>query len=118
MNGKIDYREVVNNNLVNSLYNFLDISIILIEFSTFSHVCVYKAMKTNDNSEKVKKKIKAYKYSCGHVRVYIAFNPFATAHANCDMDTDDGGWTVVQRNRAESEVSFDRNWTEYEEHYW
>ena len=32
----------------------------------------------------------------------------------CDMTTDGGGWIVIQRNKKDSSVSFNRNWTDYE----
>ena len=33
----------------------------------------------------------------------------------CDMTTDGGGWIVIQRNRKDNVVSFNKNWTDYEE---
>ena len=32
----------------------------------------------------------------------------------CDMVTDEGGWTVIQRNRKNSNVNFNRKWIDYE----
>ena len=40
---------------------------------------------------------------------------FTTANVYCDMSTDSGGWVVIQRNKKDSLVSFNKNWTEYEE---
>ena len=39
---------------------------------------------------------------------------FTTADVYCDMTTDCGGWTVIQRNKISSQVDFNRNWTDYE----
>jgi len=33
----------------------------------------------------------------------------------CDMTTTDGGWIVVQRNKKNSQLSFNKNWREYED---
>ena len=40
---------------------------------------------------------------------------FDTANVYCDMTTDDGGWIVVQRNRKNSQLSFNKNWREFED---
>ena len=32
----------------------------------------------------------------------------------CDMTTDGGGWIVIQRNKKNSLVDFNKNWTDYE----
>jgi len=43
-------------------------------------------------------------------------SPFNTVTADvyCDMNTTDGGWVVIQRNRKDSTLNFNRNWREYE----
>ena len=47
----------------------------------------------------------------------IFVNPvtFDRALEFCDMSTTDGGWIVVQRNRVNSNVDFNRNFTDYEQ---
>ena len=40
---------------------------------------------------------------------------FTTANVHCDMSTDGGGWIVIQRNKKDSLVNFNKNWTDYEE---
>ena len=39
---------------------------------------------------------------------------FDTARAFCDMATTEGGWIVIQRNRAGSTLDFNRNLIDYE----
>ena len=39
---------------------------------------------------------------------------FDSAQAFCDMNTTEGGWIVVQRNRVGSTVNFNRNLSDYE----
>ena len=38
----------------------------------------------------------------------------SNAAAYCDMFTDGGGWIVIQRNKKDSAVSFNKNWNDYE----
>ena len=43
------------------------------------------------------------------------FNDNAELTVNCDMETDGGGWIVIQRRNASiGRVNFTRNWKEYE----
>ena len=45
----------------------------------------------------------------------MSMGTFATANVYCNMTTDSGGWIVIQRNRKNSQLSFNKNWREYEE---
>ena len=64
--------------------------------------------------------------SCSDLRVFppdrvptgvykMSMGTFATANVYCNMTTDNGGWIVIQRNRKNSQLSFNKNWREYEE---
>ena len=37
------------------------------------------------------------------------------ADVYCDMTTNGGGWNVIQRNKKDSAVDFNKNWTDYEQ---
>ncbi|CAC5381691.1 TN [Mytilus coruscus] len=50
--------------------------------------------------------------SSGVYTIYL--DEFNSTKAFCDMSTDGGGWTVIQK-RIDGTTSFDRNWDEYRE---
>ena len=39
---------------------------------------------------------------------------FNSADVYCDMNTTTGGWIAIQRNKKDSSVNFNKNWTDYE----
>ena len=45
----------------------------------------------------------------------MSIGTFVIVNVYCNMITDDGGWIVIQRNRKNSQLSFNKNWREYEE---
>ncbi|KAI8498352.1 Fibrinogen- domains (FReDs) [Branchiostoma belcheri] len=53
----------------------------------------------------------AYK-AAGHTTSYTLGSPLSGVTVYCDMDTDGGGWTVIQR-RMDGSVPFIKNWVEY-----
>ena len=45
----------------------------------------------------------------------MSMGTLVTANVYCNMTTDGGGWIVIQRNRINSQLSFNKNWREYED---
>ena len=44
----------------------------------------------------------------------MSMGTFVTTNVYCNMTTDNGGWIVIQRNRKNSQLSFNKNWREHE----
>ena len=78
------------------------------QYQTFDDKCSLKQITvTNCCDVKIVSKVSGvYKQSTKTV--------FGTDDIYCDMTTKDGGWSVIQRNKKNSPVSFNRNWTDYE----
>jgi len=57
--------------------------------------------------------LRKYPASSGVYRMSVG--TFDTANVYCNMTIDDGGWIVIQRNRRDSQVTFNKNWREYED---
>ena len=64
---------------------------------TINNCCDLRAFTTRSGVYKLNRKT----FSC--IDVY------------CDMNTTNGGWIVIQRNKKGSLVDFNKNWTDYEE---
>ena len=47
----------------------------------------------------------------------LTTDEFDSVKVYCDMDTDKGGWNVIQRNKKDSPTSFNRNWALYHEDF-
>ena len=45
----------------------------------------------------------------------MSMGTFATANVYCNMITDNGGWIVIQRNRKNGQLRFEKSWEEFEE---
>ena len=55
-------------------------------------------------------------YNIRYLAEQSPFNPYTYSHieARCDMETDGGGWLVIQRRLPNGTVNFTRDWSDYE----
>ena len=90
-----------------------------IQYKTFRSKCS-PANITIDNccdlSDLPNSKTPSGVYQMTSCRAPCELSSFTTVTTTgyCDMTTDGGGWIVIQRNKKNSLVNFNKNWTDYE----
>ena len=100
----------------------LTLSLLLVNANQYCDNLVKKCrenFQANCSTYKVKIKnccdLKLLPAPSGMYVYQISAQTFDSTSVYCDMTTDGGGWTVIQRNRNVSLVDFNKNWTDYEE---
>ena len=91
----------------------LTMSLLLV--SADGHQQLLNHYTTNPSAELINNCCDLRKYPALTGVYKISIGTFHTAYVYCNMTTDDGGWTVVQRNRKDSQLSFNKNWREFED---
>jgi len=95
----------------------LTLSLLLVNANPLNHYSANAAMPINTCCD-----LRVYPPSRAPSGVYkmsTNMGTFTTSDMStniyCDMNTDDGGWIVIQRNRKNSQLNFNKNWREYED---
>ena len=99
----------------------LTLSLLLVSATKYNEYCTELLEQCNVNYTTKCAHQQYLIKSCCDLRVFSApsgvytlrTDEFDSVRVYCDMDTDKGGWNVIQRNRKNSPVSFNRNWAHY-----
>ena len=78
------------------------------QYNTFRNRCSLQSMTINNCCE-----LRPFSTRSGVYK--LNRKTFSCIDVYCDMNTTNGGWIVIQRNKRYSLVDFNRNWTDYEE---
>ena len=101
----------------------LTVSLLLVNAANYDEYCTELLEQCNSNYTTKCAHQQYLIKSCCDLRIFSApsgvytlrTDQFDSVKVYCDMDTDEGGWNVVQRNKKDSPTSFNRNWAEYDE---
>ena len=78
------------------------------QYNIFRNRCSLQSMTINNCCD-----LRAFSIRSGVYK--LNRKTFSCIDVYCDMNTTNGGWIVIQRNKKDSLVDFNRNWTDYEE---
>ena len=78
------------------------------QYNVFRNRCSLQSMTINNCCD-----LRAFSTRSGVYK--LNRKTFSCIDVYCDMNTTNGGWIVIQRNKAYSPIDFNRNWTDYEE---
>ena len=101
----------------------LTLSLLLVNAANYDEYCTELLEQCNGNYTTRCTHQQYLIRSCCDLRIFSApsgvytlrTDEFDSVRVYCDMDTDKGGWNVIQRNKKDSPTSFNRNWAQYDE---
>ena len=101
----------------------LTLSLLLVNATNYDEYCTTLLEQCNSNFTRRCAHQQYLIKTCCDLRIFslpsgvytLRKEQFENAEVYCDMDTAGGGWNVIQRNKKESPLSFNRDWAAYED---